>query len=126
MVDGVAYIEFSKLKKGKLTFDITGYKVSIPLEDIVDEVRIIKSTKYASLQVYVISVGDDNNYQGGIPNCAYKYMYTVYDLENNQILMAPYAKLSGDRAVADGCKILSSCDHHEERVYQHLPVVVYR
>lgn len=99
-VDNKTYVEYEKLLKVKLTFDITGYQVSIPLVEIIDEVRNIGHEKYASLQIYVISVGDDNNYQGGIPNCVYKYMYTVFDLDNNQVLLAPYSLKSRSKPVA--------------------------
>lgn len=99
-VDNKTYVEYDKLLKAKLTFDITGYQVSIPLLEIVDEVRNIGNEKYASLQIYVISVGEDNNFQGGIPNCVYKYMYTVFDLDNNQVLLAPYSANSRSKPVA--------------------------
>lgn len=93
-IDNTTYFKYSDLFKSTMTFDITGFDITFPLTDIIDETKIIDGQKYASLQVYIVSIGDDYNFQGYVPNCIFKYVYTVFDLENNQVLFAPYSNLA--------------------------------
>lgn len=76
-----------------LTFDITGFPVSIPLTDLIDECTAIRGAQYCTLRIGIVDIGT-NSYVATLPNSIFKYIYTVFDLQANQVFMAPYAPLA--------------------------------
>ncbi|CUM65603.1 uncharacterized protein PRCAT00003251001 [Priceomyces carsonii] len=97
------YFLYSTVKANSLSFDITGFIISIPMLEIVDDIKVVDNKKYASLRMYPVEIGTDS-YEGALPNAVLKYYYTVYDLEANSIFFAPYKKdptLSSPRAILD-------------------------
>ena len=80
-----------------LTFDITGFPVTIPLTDLIDDCTAIRGAQYCTLRVGIVDIGT-NSYVATLPNCIFKYIYTVFDLQTNQVLMAPY-KPTGSKSI---------------------------
>lgn len=85
----VPYFRQTSLAAASLAFNITGYTVSVPVSDLVDECMAVRGARYCSLRIGTVDIGTDS-YVGTLPNCVFKYMYTVFDLGANEVLMAPY------------------------------------
>lgn len=96
-VNDTIFFEHNFLETVKLNFSITGYHVSIPLLELIDETIKQDLTNYSSLKIIPVDIGDQI-YEGSFPSVLYKYTYVVFDIQNSSILMAPYksyAPLSG-------------------------------
>lgn len=78
----ITWILIKELKKISITFNIAGFDVTIPLTDLIDT----KNGDYASLKIDYATIGTET-YQSIIPNAVYKYMYTVFDLDNGFVYL---------------------------------------
>lgn len=87
--DDTPFFQKDALAAEFLTFDITGFLVSIPLTDLIDECTAMRGSQYCSLRIGIINIGTDS-YVATLPNSIFKYIYTVFDLQANQVFMAPY------------------------------------
>lgn len=87
----IPYFKYVSLREIDLTFNITGFLVPVPVADLIDECDNFGPDKYCSLRIATVDIGV-NSYEGTIPNCLFKYIYTVVDLESNQVFMAKHTK----------------------------------
>ncbi|KAK6454689.1 aspartic peptidase domain-containing protein [Scheffersomyces xylosifermentans] len=97
------YYPISELQGVYVKVDIQGYEVRFPIIDIVGDRKQFKGVQYGSLNLAPVQIGV-NSYIGTLPNCILKYYYTVYDLEENFLLISKY---SGARD-SDICAVTSS------------------
>lgn len=97
--DDTAYFRYDSIKGASFVFDITGIKVSIPFEDVIDLCTNKGGSKSCSLRIATVQIGV-NSYEATLPNSFFKYMYTVFDLESDLILMAPLKQQSKESVVA--------------------------
>lgn len=84
-----AYYHRPSLDGIGLEFNITGFIVSVPLSDLVGECMAVRGGEYCTLNVGTIAIGVDS-YVATLPNCVFRYIYTVFDLAANYVYMAPY------------------------------------
>lgn len=87
--DDTPFFQKDALAAESLTFNITGFSVSIPLTDLIDECTAMRGSQYCTLRIGIINIGTDS-YVATLPNSIFKYIYTVFDLQTNQVFMAPY------------------------------------
>lgn len=92
-----AFFEHDALSQVLLTFNITGFEVHVPLPDLFDEYTTRNGLVYVSLLLSTVDIGK-NSYEGTLPNAVFKYMYTVFDLDDDHVFIAslrPYMQRGG-------------------------------
>ncbi|CCE78802.1 Piso0_000831 [Millerozyma farinosa CBS 7064] len=92
-----AFFEHDALSQVSLTFNITGVEVHVPLTDLFDQYTARNGSVYVSLLLSTVDIGE-NSYEGTLPNAVFKYMYTVFDLDDNHVFFAslrPYMQREG-------------------------------
>ncbi|ODV79655.1 acid protease, partial [Suhomyces tanzawaensis NRRL Y-17324] len=81
-----------------VSVDFSGFVVEFPLADIVGETLEVDGSRYCSLNLAEVDIGK-NSYFGTMPNAILRHYYTVYDLDRNEVYLAPLARLNRQSSI---------------------------